>query len=145
MRKSLGRITALISTCGPHKEVRRVSIRRVVPNLASERLEKARAFYVNVLGFQVAMDLPINAGRVVTLVSPDNPTAQISLLSGRPSTSTQEPNLTIEVADVEAVHARAVAEGAQIVYPLTTEPWGVRRFYLTDPEGFIINVMSHPK
>jgi catechol 2,3-dioxygenase-like lactoylglutathione lyase family enzyme len=122
-----------------------VSIRRVVPDLASKRLEITRAFYVNVLGFQVAMDMPINKGRIVTLISPDNPTAQISLLSGRPSTSAQEPNLTIEVQDADAVHAKAVADGAEIVYPLTTEPWGVRRFYVADPDGVIINVMTHQK
>jgi catechol 2,3-dioxygenase-like lactoylglutathione lyase family enzyme len=122
-----------------------VSIKRVVPDLASKRLEKTRAFYLNVLGFQVAMDMPINTGRIVTLISPDNPTAQVSLLSGRPSTSSQEPNLTIEVEDVDAVHAKAVADVAQIIYPLTTEPWGVRRFYVSDPDGVIINVMTHLK
>jgi predicted enzyme related to lactoylglutathione lyase len=122
-----------------------VSIRRVVPDLASKRLEHTRAFYVNVFGFQVAMEMPINSGRIVTLISPDNPMAQISLLSGRPSSSPQEPNLTIEVQDADAVHARAVAEGAHIVYPLTTEPWGVRRFYVSDPDGVIINVMTHQK
>jgi uncharacterized glyoxalase superfamily protein PhnB len=91
------------------------------------------------------MDMPINAGRIVTLVSPDNPTAQISLLSGRPSTSSQEPDLTIEVDDVDAIHATAVAAGAQIVYPLTTEPWGVRRFFVSDSDGVIINIMTHPR
>jgi len=100
---------------------------------------------VNVLGFQVAMDMPINTGRILTLISPDNPTAQISLLAGRPSTSAQEPNLTIEVQDADAVHAKAVADGAPIVYPLTTEPWGVRRFYVADPDGVVINVMTHQK
>ncbi len=124
---------------------RTVSIRRVVPDLASKRLESTRDFYVNVLGFQVAMDMPINTGRILTLISPDNPTAQISLLAGRPSTSAQEPNLTIEVQDADAVHAKAVADGAPIVYPLTTEPWGVRRFYVADPDGVVINVMTHQK
>jgi uncharacterized glyoxalase superfamily protein PhnB len=124
---------------------RAVGIRRVVPDLASRRLESTRAFYQSVLGFQVTMDMPINAGRIVTLVSPDNPTAQISLLSGRPSTSSQEPNLTIEVEDVDAIHANAVVAGAQIVYPLTTEPWGVRRFFVSDPDGVIINIMTHPR
>ena len=122
-----------------------MSIRRVVPDLASQRLESTRDFYVNVLGFQVAMDMPINTGRILTLISPDNPTAQISLLSGRPSTSAQEPNLTIEVQDADAIHAKAVTAGAPIVYPLTTEPWGVRRFYVSDPDGVVINVMTHQK
>ena len=51
--------------------------------------------------------------------------------------------LSIEVADVDAVHAEALAHGIPIVYPLTTESWGVRRFHVTDPNGIVINVMSH--
>ena len=33
----------------------------------------------------------------------------------------------------------------KVVYPLTDEPWGVRRFFVTDPNGVIINVMNHQK
>jgi catechol 2,3-dioxygenase-like lactoylglutathione lyase family enzyme len=120
-----------------------MTIRRVVPNIASERLEESRGFYTDVVGLQVAMDMPIDRGRIVTLVSPSNPTAQISLLSKPASTSRHPvPTLTIEVADVDAVHARAVAAGVRIVHPLTVEPWGVRRFFLADPNGIVINVMS---
>jgi catechol 2,3-dioxygenase-like lactoylglutathione lyase family enzyme len=123
-----------------------MTIRRVVPDIATDRLDESRQFYTGVLGFQVAMDMPMNAGRIMTLVSPDNPTAQISLLSGlAPVSEHREPTLTIEVADVDATHAKAIAAGAQIVYPLTTEPWGVRRFFVADPNGVVINVMTHPR
>jgi catechol 2,3-dioxygenase-like lactoylglutathione lyase family enzyme len=123
-----------------------MSIRRVVPDIASDRLEESRTFYTEVLGFQVAMDMPLNQGRIVTLVSASNPTAQLSLLSGAPSApAAAEPSLTIEVADVDATHAKAVAAGARIVYPLTTEAWGVRRFFVADPNGVVINVMAHQK
>jgi uncharacterized glyoxalase superfamily protein PhnB len=44
---------------------------------------------------------------------------------------------------VDAVHAEAVRRGAEVVYPLTDEPWGVRRFFLRDPNGVVINVMRH--
>jgi len=27
--------------------------------------------------------------------------------------------------------------------PITNEPWGVRRFFVIDPNGTIINVMCH--
>jgi SdpI/YfhL protein family len=37
----------------------------------------------------------------------------------------------------------AVSHGLNIVYPLTNEPWGVRRFFVTDPNGIVINVMCH--
>lgn len=32
-----------------------------------------------------------------------------------------------------------------MVYPLTEEPWGVRRFFVAGPGGAVINVMAHPR
>jgi len=119
-----------------------MSIRRVVPNINSDRVEESRKFYTEFLGFHVAMDM----GWITTLASPDNPTAQISLLRESESSRPIHPlSLSIEVEDVDEVHARAVARGFDIVYPLTTEPWGVRRFHVKDPNGVVINVMSHNK
>ena len=46
-------------------------------------------------------------------------------------------------ADVDACHAAAQRQGYSIVYPLTDEPWGVRRFFVRDPHGVIVNVVSH--
>jgi catechol 2,3-dioxygenase-like lactoylglutathione lyase family enzyme len=118
------------------------NIRRVVPNIATDRLEESRKFYTEFLGLEVAMDM----GWIVTLASPSNPTAQISLLHGTaPAAADARLSLTVEIVDVDAVHAKAVARGLPIVYPLTTEPWGVRRFGVTDPNGVAINVMSHHK
>jgi predicted enzyme related to lactoylglutathione lyase len=119
-----------------------MSVRRVVPNIQSERMDESRKFYTEVLGLKMAMDM----GWIMTLVSPSNPTAQLSLLRGPALTTPQaQVTLSIEVDDVDAIHARAVADGIPIVYPLTTEPWGVRRFHVADPNGVVINVMSHQK
>lgn len=54
------------------------------------------------------------------------------------------PEVSIQVADVDAAHAAALARGAEIVHPLTDEPWGVRRFFVRDPDGHVINVLSQP-
>ena len=117
-----------------------MNIRRIVPNITTNRMDESRRFYVEFLGFNVAMDMEW----IVTVVSPDNPTAQISLLRGELATPpNQGLTLSIEVGDVEATHAKAVTLGVPIVYPLTTEPWGVRRFHVTDPTGVLINIMSH--
>lgn len=97
--------------------------------------------YTDFLGLEVAMDMEW----IVTLVSPSNPTAQLSLLRGPTPAGTGQSSLSIEVADVEAVHARAAACGVHIIYPLTQEPWGVRRFHVADPNGIVINVLSHQK
>ena len=115
-----------------------MSIRRVVPDLSSERFDESRAFYVDVLGFEVAMDL----GSVVTLASPANPTAQITLMR-RDGSHRLLPQVTIEVADVDAVYNEAVRRGARVLFPPTDESWGVRRFFLFDPNDVVINVMSH--
>ncbi len=115
-----------------------MSVRRIVPDIRSKQLDTSRQFYVDVLGLEVAMDM----GSIVTLVSSTNPTAQVSLLRDDESSAIL-PQMSVEVADVDDVHARAVARGFKIVYPLTNEPWGVRRFFVTDPNGTIINVMCH--
>ena len=115
-----------------------MSIRRVVPDIKSKDLAQSRAFYVDFLGFEMAMDM----GFVMTFVSPSNPTAQISIMrdDGGPALL---PDVSVEVADVDQVHTRAVERGLQIAYPLTDEPWGVRRFFVVDPNGTILNVLSH--
>ena len=116
-----------------------MSIRRVVPDITCNRIHESRKFYTEILGFDVAMDMEW----VVTLASPSNPTAQITLV--QETGSEPLPNMTIEVDDVDAVHSKAFGLGLQVVYPLTDEPWGVRRFFVTDPNGVVINVMSHHK
>ena len=95
-------------------------------------------FYVEVLGFRVAMEM----GSMVTFVSPDNETAQLSIIDAAAASGVL-PDVTVEVADVEHVHAEALRRDAQIVYPLTDESWGVRRFFVKDPNGLVVNVMEH--
>jgi catechol 2,3-dioxygenase-like lactoylglutathione lyase family enzyme len=115
-----------------------MTIRRVVPNIASDELDACRDFYAGLLGFQVAMDL----GWILTLVSPSNPTAQLSVVR-EDATAPVAPQITVEVADVDAVHGEAVRRGLAIVHPLTDEPWGVRRFFVKDPNGVVVNVAGH--
>ena len=115
-----------------------MSIRRVVPNITSDKLDACRDFYVGLLGFQVAMDM----GWIVTFESPSNPTAQVSVLR-KDASAPVIPQLTVEVADVDAVHAEALRRGLELVHPLSDEPWGVRRFFLRDPLGNIVNILSH--
>ncbi len=105
-------------------------------------MQESVKFYTDLFGFQVAMDMDW----IVTLASPSNTTAQINLLKNQ-SPSPQQPALalSIEVADVDGVHTKAAALGAKITYPLTNEPWGVRRFHVSDPNNVIINVMMHQK
>ncbi|WP_280268505.1 VOC family protein [Nocardia wallacei] len=113
-----------------------MGIRRAVPDLQPADMERTREFYRR-LGFEEVMDL----GWVVTLASPTNPTAQIILFGA--NAEQPQPNISVEVDDVDAVHESMVAAGADIVYALRDEPWGVRRFFVRDPDGTIVNVVSH--
>jgi len=115
-----------------------MSLKRIVPDITSEQMDDSRKFYAEFLGMDIAMDM----GWILTFVSPGNPTAQITLLQ-KTESDTPNPNISIEVEDVDAVHDKAVELGLPIVYPLTNEPWNVRRFFVTDPNGVIMNIMSH--
>jgi catechol 2,3-dioxygenase-like lactoylglutathione lyase family enzyme len=108
-------------------------IRRAVPNLTVEDLEAAREFYAGLLGFDVAMDEP----GFMQFASPSNPTAQITVGTER---GVAEADVTVEVADVDALHAAALERGLEIVHPLTDEPWGIRRFFVRAPGGAVVNV-----
>jgi uncharacterized glyoxalase superfamily protein PhnB len=117
-----------------------MSLSRVVPNIHTNRLKKSVEFYTSLFGFRVAMDMDW----IVTLASPENSRAQISLVrSERTFVWGDDPLLSLEVSDVDQVHSDAVAQGHTIVYPLTNEAWGVRRFFLIDPNGVVLNVLSH--
>jgi uncharacterized glyoxalase superfamily protein PhnB len=47
------------------------------------------------------------------------------------------------VDDVDAAYAEACRRGYEVVHPLTHEPWGVRRFFVRDPNGVVVNVVGH--
>ena len=103
-------------------------------------MDASRTFYGDFLGLDEVMDL----GWIVTYASPRNPTAQISVSPGDVLSGEQmRPYLSIEVEDVDAVHAAAVSRGYEVVHPLTDEPWGVRRFFVVEPGGLVLNILGH--
>jgi catechol 2,3-dioxygenase-like lactoylglutathione lyase family enzyme len=119
-----------------------MTIRRAVPNLVSADMAGARAFYAGFLGFDVAMD----EDGFTMFASPSNRTAQISVAdrdNPGQDRGISEAHVSVEVEDVDALHADAVRRGLEIVYPLTDEPWGIRRFFVRDPDGRVINVAMH--
>jgi predicted enzyme related to lactoylglutathione lyase len=113
-----------------------VSISRAVANIRAERPAETRDFFVDLFGFEVAMDL----GWVVTVASPTDPSVQVTIISNGDMAA---PGISVGVTDVDAVHAKAVEQGLDIVYPLRDEEWGVRRFMLREPSGTVVNVVSH--
>lgn len=115
-----------------------MSVRRIVPNVFDTDRAATRAFYTDVFELDVAMDM----GWIATLTSSSQPNAQISIFE-HDAEPGRDPFISIEVDDVDTVHARAVRLGHDVVYDLRNEDWGVRRFMLRDPAGRVVNVLSH--
>ena len=53
------------------------------------------------------------------------------------------PDVPVQVDDVDACHAAAVQASAEIVCPLTLEPWAFAASSPATPDGQVINVLSH--
>ncbi|AJT63140.2 hypothetical protein T261_1454 [Streptomyces lydicus] len=114
-----------------------MAVRRVMPILQSDAVQENRDFY-GLLGFEEVMNL----GWIMTLAAPSTPAAQVSFMSSD-KTAPVTPDLSVEVDDVDATYAVVRDSGAEIVHPLQDEEWGVRRFFVRDPNGRVINVLSH--
>ena len=111
----------------------------MVPDFQADEPAASAEFFSEVLGLEIAMD----HGWIITFAAPDNPAAQISVMR-QDASAPVAPDASIEVDDVDAAHAAAQRLGCQIVHPLTDEPWGVRRFFVREPNGKVLNVLSHP-
>jgi catechol 2,3-dioxygenase-like lactoylglutathione lyase family enzyme len=117
-------------------------IRRAMPVVFTQDPAGSRAFYEDFLGFRVAMQQP----GFLMLKSPSVPTTQVILAWADPDVMDPQVHrldISTEVANVDAAHDDAVARGLDIVYPLTDEPWGIRRFFVREPSGTVVNVTSH--
>ncbi len=116
-----------------------MAVRRIVANIAAPDPGAARTFYGDILGLEVAMD----QGWIVTFAAPaveSRPQVSIAREGG---SGTPVPDLSIEVDDLDEVLRRVEAAGLPVEYGPADEPWGVRRFYLRDPFGKLVNVLSH--
>jgi catechol 2,3-dioxygenase-like lactoylglutathione lyase family enzyme len=114
-----------------------MTVRRVMPVLTVADLETTREAYIQVLGLREVM----NHGWIVTLAD-DDLHHQVSLMT-TDATAPVNPNVSIEVDDVDAAYRAAVDAGLRIVHPLSDEEWGVRRFFFADPDGNVVNVLTH--
>lgn len=114
-----------------------MAVTRIVPDITSSDIPRSKEFY-RLLGLDERMDL----GWTVILGPSDRPDVQL-LLMERDESAPVNPDISIGVDDVDAVHGRMVAVGAEIVHSLRDEPWGVRRFFVRDPNGKIVNVIQN--
>jgi catechol 2,3-dioxygenase-like lactoylglutathione lyase family enzyme len=116
-----------------------MQVKRIVPNIIAPQPSTARTFYGDILGLELVMD----HGWIVTFAAEGaSSRPQISIASEGGS-GTPVPDVSIEVDDLDEVLRRVAAAGLPIEYGPMHEPWGVRRFYMRDPFGRLVNILTH--
>ncbi len=113
-------------------------VRRIVANIKTQDAAAAKRFYHDVLGLDVLMD----QGWIATYGCPERMQVQVSFMA-QGGSGTPVPDLSIDVDDVDEAFKRMKAAGFAIEYGPADEPWGVRRFYVRDPFGRLVNILSH--
>jgi catechol 2,3-dioxygenase-like lactoylglutathione lyase family enzyme len=117
--------------------------------LAVADVERSVAFYRDLLGFAVdaSYDDPpyatlSRAGMRLSLAEQGHPAED------RPGVAMAAPAdpgvadavLVLEVADCLTVHGELSAAGAPMLAPPYSPPWGGHRFFVRDPDGFLVEV-----
>lgn len=113
-------------------------VKRIVPNVATEDATAALHFYGEVLGLEPLMD----HGWIATWGVRGEAGAQISF-AVEGGSGTPVPDLSVEVDDLDTALARVRAAGYVLEYGPAEEPWGVRRFFVRDPFGKLVNILAH--
>jgi catechol 2,3-dioxygenase-like lactoylglutathione lyase family enzyme len=115
-----------------------MKVKRILANIATADVSAARNFYHDVLGLEPLMDF----GWIATYGSSETMHVQISFASEGGS-GTQVPDLSIEIDDLDEALRRVTRAGIAVEYGPVDQPWGVRRFFVRDPFGKLINILQH--
>ncbi|SBT51994.1 VOC family protein [Micromonospora auratinigra] len=114
-----------------------MAVRRIKPNILSDDFEGSRRFYRDLIGLDGGDGLD-------WILFFRGDVREVGLSVTRLDVEAGvHADVSIEVDDLDDVFARCTAAGAEIVYPITDEPWGLRRFFVRDPNGAVINVTQH--
>jgi predicted enzyme related to lactoylglutathione lyase len=112
-------------------------VTQIIADLHVPDLEAAKDFYAGYLGLA---DEEFNLGWVARYTSPETGIG-LQLLTSDASAPVN-PVISVKVDDVDAAYSQAQERGYEIVHPLTTEEWGVTRFFVRAPDGNVLNVVQ---
>lgn len=115
-----------------------MQVKRIIASMATSDPALADGFYRDILGLELAMD----HGWIRTYASPQDMKVQVSF-AAEGGSATPVPDLSVEVDDLDEVLRRVHRAGMALEYGPADEPWGVRRFYVRDPFGRLVNILRH--
>jgi predicted enzyme related to lactoylglutathione lyase len=111
---------------------------RITANLHVADVDATKGFYTEFLGLTTE---EFNMGWVARYTSPDTG-AHVQLVT-RDATAPEDSVMSVHTDDVDGAYEEALRLGYEIVHPITTEAWGVRRFLVRAPDGNVINIVRH--
>ena len=115
-----------------------MKVQRIVANIRAADPGLAEQFYGDILGLELLMDM----NWIRTYGNKTRMSIQVSFMSEGGS-GTPVPDLSIEVDNLNIAFSKFKEGGFVIEYGPVVEPWGVRRFFVRDPFGRLVNVLSH--
>ncbi|MFD4183231.1 VOC family protein [Rhodococcus sp. NPDC058514] len=113
-------------------------VTRITTNLPVADIDSAKGFYTEFLGLRTE---EFNLGWVARFASPETG-AHVQLVT-HDATAPEDSVISVHADDVDAAYDEALRLGYEIVHPLATEEWGVRRFFVRAPDGAVVNVVQH--
>ena len=113
-------------------------VSRITANLRVPDLDSAKSFYADYLGLSTE---EFNLGWVARYTSPDTG-AHVQLVT-RDATAPEDSVVSVHTDDIDGAYDEARRLGYEIVHPMSTEAWGVRRFFVRAPDGNVVNVVHH--
>lgn len=115
------------------------------PIIVTLRKNDCRDFWCRHLGFEVGFDSQwftwlssADGSASIAFMTPDHPSAP----PGPEPFSGRGLCFELQVDDADEAHSDITATGLHAEYPLTTEPFGQRRFGFTDPSGLWVDVVQ---
>jgi catechol 2,3-dioxygenase-like lactoylglutathione lyase family enzyme len=118
------------------KPVSDITFGRAAPGVFVRDLEKARAFYCDVLGFTKTFENGDPVGFMI--LEKDRAELHLSLVKDHKASTTNVAHLIVD--DVDALHAICEASGTRIIKSLADKDYGLRAFVFADPDGNRIDV-----
>lgn len=113
-----------------------ITFGRAAPGVFVRDIQKARAFYCDVLGFEKTFENGDPVGFMI--LEKDKAELHLSLVRDHKPSTTNVAHLMVD--DVDALHAICVAAGVRIIKALADKDFGLRAFVFADPDGNRIDV-----